>query len=73
MASAREPRDSLVADGFILLGGPREGGRDVLHMSLHRQQKRFVSGSLRTTGAVRVVFQPQQGRALATFRIPREI
>jgi hypothetical protein len=24
--------DSLVDDGFILLGGPLEGGRDVLHV-----------------------------------------
>jgi uncharacterized protein YciI len=24
--------DSLVEDGFILLGGPLEGGRDVLHV-----------------------------------------
>ena len=42
--------DRLVADGFIVLGGPLEGDRDILHVIEADSKEASVAASPRTTG-----------------------
>ena len=50
--------DSLVDDGFILLGGPLEGDRDVLHIvdapSEQTVRARFAEDNWHENGMLRV-------------------
>jgi uncharacterized protein YciI len=50
--------DSLVADGFILLGGPLEGGRDTAHVvhaaSEQELRARFAEDPWAANGMLRV-------------------
>jgi uncharacterized protein YciI len=50
--------DSLVEDGFILLGGPLEGDRDVLHivdaLSEQAVRARFAEDNWHENGMLRV-------------------
>jgi hypothetical protein len=50
--------DSLVEDGFILLGGPLEGGRDTLHVVTAPSEpvirERFAEDPWASNGMLRV-------------------
>jgi hypothetical protein len=42
--------DSLVDEGFVVLGGPLEGDREILHVIDARLRKQSAGGWPRTTG-----------------------
>jgi hypothetical protein len=50
--------NGLVADGFILLGGPLEGDRETLHIvdaaSEHELRRRFAEDNWAENGMLRV-------------------